>query len=222
MPPKYKSRRKRVFKKRSYNTPWYNTKYSLSEIAQKAYTGVKYLSGLVNAEKFKFDSSIAWTPTTAGDISSLNLIAQGDGDSGRTGNSIFVRGLSIQGNMSRNSAGTYPDGQVVKLMVVMDTQQVGDTSPAITDIIESNGVNSFLNSDTVGRFQVLYNKRITLDTQHPNVLIKFNKSMRHHIRFNGSGASDVQKGGLYVLALSNESTNAPTVGLQCRLTYHDN
>lgn len=203
-------------------TPWYNKKYSPMEIASKALAGVNYVRGLVNSEKYKFDTSIAWTPTNVGQISCISLVAQGDGDGARTGNSIFCRQLNIQGNATRNSLGTYPDGQIIRLMVVIDTQQVGDTSPSISDVVEANGVNSFLNSETVGRFTVLWSKRIMLDTQHPNTLLSFNHSMKHHIRFNGTAGSDVQKGALYVLAFSNETTNAPTIGLQCRLSYHDN
>lgn len=201
---------------------WYNKKYSVGQMASSAMRGVSYLRGLVNSEKYKYDTSVSITSTSTGVLHSLATVAQGDGDSARTGNSIFVRNLSIQGNTSRNSSGTYPDGQIVRIMLVKDGQQIGDTAPAVTDILETASVNSFLNSDTVGRFTVLWNKKYKLDSQNPNQLIKYNKKLWHHVRYNGTSGSDIQKGGLYLLIISNEATYGPAMGLQCRLSYHDN
>lgn len=201
---------------------WYNKKYSVGQMASSALRGVSYLRGLVNSEKYKYDTSVSITATSTGVLHNLTTVAVGDGDNSRTGNSIFVRGLSIQGNTSRNASGTYPDGQVVRIMLVKDGQQISDTAPQVTDILETASVNSFLNSDTVGRFTVLWNKKYKLDTQNPNQLIKYNKTLWHHVRYNGTSGSDIQKGGLYLLIISNESVYGPAMGLQCRLSYHDN
>ena len=65
----------------------------------------------------------------------------------------------------------------------------------------------------------------TLSTQNPAKVIKYYKNFRHHIRYNGVDATDIQKGGLYLLINSSEtiiSDQPPRIDYNIRLGYHDN
>lgn len=214
--------RKRNFRRRP--TAWYNKKYSAIQIAKKAARGVWYLKGLVNSEKFKHDIQASSNPAYSGTLSSLVAINQGDGDGQRTGNSIFVRSVSMKGSVEWNSTQSVP--QRLRMMLVIDKQQVGDTIPSPSDVLDTTGTSfapySMLNDTTVGRFTILKSRMYNVSSEKPVVDFNWNINLRHHVRYNGTTSSDIQKGGLYLLLISDAATNGPTVFRFIRVSYHDN
>lgn len=221
MPRRFGARsrfRRRRFQRRGRPSAWSRGLRSVGSIARQVWR----LKGLVNSEMYKLDLiGNSNTIDTAGGLTHLSSIAQGDGDGQRTGNSVFVRSINIRGVVYRNAAGA--STQVVRLSVIMDTQQVGDTSPTFASIYEGTDVNSHLNSDTVGRFKVLKNLILTVDSAgQSGKAFLINLPMRHHVRWNGTASTDIQKGGLYFSIVSASATNAPTVTWDGRVSYHDN
>jgi len=184
------------------------------------------LKGLVNSEMLKFDTNEAGsTVTSAGTyVSHLTAIAIGDTDNTRTGNSIYVRAVNLHGRVVYNAtAGVTPT--FLRLMIVIDSQQVGDTLPSIGHVIDTTvgGYQAHMLSTTVGRFKVLYSRIITNDSVQNTVKpFEINLPMRHHVRYNGSAGTDIQRGGIYVLAISSEAVNGPKLIWNARVSYHDN
>lgn len=223
MPYSKYGRRKKMYRRTRKAVPWYARKYNVRDLARKAWQGVWKLKGLVNSEMLKKDVTESGTPVTTAGAYSVNLspIAQGDGPSDRTGNSVFARSLNIKGQIIFNASGSTT--QFMRVAVVLDTQQVGDTSPAYTDLYSSAAYNAHVNVNTAGRFKILYSK--TIETDSVNNLARpllINIPMRHHIRFNGTASTDIQKGGIYILASGSEATNGPYIRYESRLSYHDN
>lgn len=216
--------RKRNFRRRRAAVPWYKRKYNAMQLAAKAAKGVWYLKGLVNSEKFKHDISTSGVVADSGGLSGLVSISQGDGDGQRTGNSIFVRNISIKGSVDYNPASATI--QKVRVMLIIDKQQVGDSPPSPSDVLDTtasvNAPFSMLNDQTVGRFTVLKSRMYMLSSERPSVPINWNLNMRHHVRYNGSASSDIQKGGIYLLYISNVSATYPTFYRFVRVSYHDN
>lgn len=209
-----KSRR---FRKRRRVTGWGGYLKTGMSLAKQVWK----LKGLVNSELYKLDSTSAFSATNAGtQIQPLVGIGQGDGDGQRTGNSVFVRSFNSKSYVTWNPAGD--PVQSVMVALVMDSQQIGDTAPGWTDVFTSASINSHLNPVTVGRFKVLYRQLIHLDVNRPRVNVPINKPMRHHVRFNGSAGTDIQKGGLYLMWISTTAANHPTVTTDHRICYHDN
>lgn len=189
-------------------------------MAKAAGAGVSYLMGLVNSEMYKFDFAQTDTPANTGLITHITGMAQGDTDSSRSGNSIYVRGLLLRYTSTINASAT---NTFVRVMVVRDNQQVGDNVPTVANVLDSLTVISPLNNETVGRFSVIYDKVHTLQVANNTAgYVKQYFKMNSHVRYNGAGASDIQKNGLYVLTLSSEATNTPSVAWQTRLFYRDN
>lgn len=220
--PKY-GRKKKMYRRTRKAVPWYARKYNVRDLARKAWQGVWKLKGLVNSEMLKFDVVESGTPlTTAGAYAvHLSPIAQGDGPSDRTGNSIFARSINIKGQLVFNSSGATT--QFARIAVVIDTQQVGDTSPAYTTLYNSATYNSHVNVATAGRFKILYSKVLEVDSvNNLSRPLNINIPMRHHIRFNGTASTDIQKGGIYILATGSEATNGPSIRYESRLSFHDN
>lgn len=229
----YGSRFKRIKRRRGrrpYRPPSMRSTFSrmnvgqIASIAYGAYKGVNYLRGLVNSEMKKHDVTTSLLPSDAGAVLHLTDIAQGDTDATRDGNSIFLRAINLRGNIVYNS--TTAGIQYVTISIVMDKQQVSDTTPSWGDIYDTSGSAIFahLNNATVGRFSVLYSKTFTLDGVNKIATVfKINKSFRHHVRYNGTASTDIQKGGVYFVYSSNvPTTNFPSINLTSRASFHDN
>lgn len=212
--------KRKFYKKRGRKRPWYKKKYSAMDAGRYALSQIWKLKGLVNVEKKKLDTiSTGSAISNSGTIVHLSAIAQGDGDNNRSGNSVYARSLNLKGTLSMHGSAS---NTFVRMSLVMDTQQIADTSPSFTDIYENSDINSHLNNTTVGRFKVLCSRTYNLSVTNTNKILYINKAMRHHIRYNGSASTDQQKGALYLVFVSNEATNTPNVNYEARLTYIDN
>lgn len=216
-------RRRRRYRRKTTNTMGNVGLYNAYTGARWAYRQIVKLKGLVNSEMYKKDNQDAGTFILNNNAYSVHLtnIAIGDGDSDRTGNSIYVRCLNLRGQLIYNSTGTDP--QFVRIALVLDKQQIADTPPTYTDVYNGADYNAHLNPDTVGRFKVLFSRTYSLDSVNAiTKSVTFNKPMKHHVRYNGTTINDIQKGGLFLIACSSEPTNGPKLIWDCRTSYHDN
>lgn len=195
---KFRKRRRFVKKSSSWNR-WFQKGVTPKEAIDYAVSGVSYLKGLVNAEMLKYDISPGLNVTgEAGYVLNCQAIATGDSDAGRTGNSILARSFNFDGFVNRPTGGDAV--QQVRVSLVQDSQQIGDTAPAINDVYEDLTPYSKLNRAHVGRFKILWSKQYLLDNAKSlGAPVKINVPMRHHIRYNGGASGDIQKGGLWLM-----------------------
>ena len=108
-------------------------------------------------------------------------------------------------------------------MLVLDKQQIGDTPPAVSDILETVSPLSPLATATVGRFTIMKNWFFTTDdTKSQTRIIECYKQFRPHAKYNGVANTDIQKNGLYLVLLSDQSTNTPRIDFTWKVGYHDN
>lgn len=213
--------RGRTFRRRrGRSLPWYSRKYNAMQLASAAWRGVRYVKGLVNSEMFHNTISNTTFPNPLGAIVPLTSIAIGDSATTRTGNSLFVRSIVMNMNCSQNAAAL--DNTFIRMVLFIDTQQVSDTTPVASDIFATTGPNALINLDSAGRYKFLKTWEFSLSTQNPAKVIKYYKNIRHHVRYNGPNATDVQKGGLYLALVSSQSTNNPILSYNVRIGYHDN
>lgn len=218
MPRRYKKRRMR--KKRSSGTPWYERKYNAKELAQKAWKTAKWLKSVVNVEKKVQDRISTGGLTSTGNVTTLTDILQGTGQSERDGTSIKMTSLLCRGNIVMNASAT---DTLVRHMWVIDNQQVGDSAPSVSDVLESVHPLSPLNKATFGRFTILRDELQSFSSvSNTQKVIHFSMPLQHHVRYNGTTASDIQKGGLYYISVSDEATNGPQIDIRMRLRYVDN
>lgn len=202
------------------NIPWYNRKYDAMQVATKALRATRYIRGLVNSEMLHNQGNSSGTLNSSGVIVPITSIAQGDTSSGRTGNSILVRNIMFRVATAMHSAAT---NTFYRFMLIQDTQQVGDTSPAVTDVLESASYLSPLSTANAGRFKVLWSKTLKSSSAgSTSLLIDKYWKVYSHVRYNGSASTDINKNGYYLLMLSSEATNVPTIVYQYKVGYHDN
>lgn len=217
-------RRKYIRRRRFRKRPWYNRKYNALQLAAKAWKGVRYIRGLVNSEMLhKTLSYSAATIGGSGTCALLSNMAQDDTSSGRTGNSVLLRNITYRLKFEINPS--VSSNTSITMVLFYDTQQIGDTTPAWTDIYDSATPQSLMSLATGGRFKILARKQIYLTpASGGRPVVELHKTMNvyKHIRYNGTSGTDIQKNGLYVAYCSSESTNTPTVTGSIRIGYHDN
>ena len=205
---------------------WYDKKYSARTLAVKALQNVNYIRGLVNSEKFHFDTSLIINVNgTTGNVNCLSLIPQGDGESARTGRSLLVKDLYIRLRANIDPAVTLSSRFL--MVVFQDTQQVSDTVPSFTDIFNSPTPEAMMNLSTAGRFKVMYRKTFILTPAtggRPTLEISKYFKLFTHLKFNGTAGTDIQKNAIYIAFVSSETglTNPVTISGQSRIGYHDN
>lgn len=218
---RYKRKRKYYRKRRYRRKPWYEKKYSAMEMAGKALSGLKYVKSMLNVEKKILDTTVLTDLSDNGFVQSLTGMATGDTINTRDGNSI--KGVYLGGRITLkiNSSAT---ASVARCIVFQDTQQIADTSPTLTEVLQTNDVKSFLNQAALGRFKILWDKTYTLSQNSPTAThqIHVDIPLNHHLRFNGNTANDTQKGHLYYLALSDEATNTVDQDSFWRFRFIDN
>lgn len=231
--PYYKKRRynnyyrKRKRKQRTY-PPWWSKwlmkSGSVQDVAYSALKGVLALRSLINVEKKKYDVSAS--STTSGNVIILNSIGQGDTDQSREGNSVLMKSLLFRGYLSTSATAGVTR---VRIMLIRDNQQIGDTAPSQSDILDgdfTDPIQAPLNNNTVGRFTVLADRKYCLNqlvaaqsmAQEISIYLRMNK----HARYNGTSGSDIQKNGIYCLFIHDQPTYSPQLNYSSRLTYVDN
>lgn len=204
---------------------WYDKQFTprqIGSMALSAASGVKYLKSIVNSERHYHTRTADLNPSSTGQVVHLTDVGQDDTSTGRTGNSILLRGININLECSMNASIT--NGETYfRIIVFKDNQQIGDTTPAVTDILESAKTSAFLNQDHAGRFQILKNYYFSLDSiKGKSRIIRHYINQHLHVRWNGINGSDIQKNGIYILFLSDEPTNTPSVNYNIKLGWHDN
>lgn len=223
MPYRRFSRIRRNRRRRS-STPWYKRRYNAMQLAAKAAKGVWYLKGLVNSEMFHYDATLALGSQQSA-IYHISPILQGDGPSNRTGNSILAKSFAMNGYMQVHPSVT--SNTRVMLALVLDTQQISDSYPTVADIFANPAdPHTLLYTAVAGRYKILWRKQYTLGAQTAggNDAIQLKKyfKMHRHVRFNGTNYSDIQKNGMYLVMITSENTNFPTISFNTRFSYHDN
>lgn len=189
----------------------------------KALRMVKAIKRTYKPEYKKID--LGAVTTTAGFIPTgavLHGVAQGDSNITRNANKILVKSISMKGYVQHNNTATI--GQMVRIWIIQDTQQVGDTTPVAGDIwqVAASSVTSPLNRDSVGRFKILWSKSYIVDPSSEMKQISMYKRLTLPIRYNGTTASDIQKNGIYVFIASTDDTNKPSVVTNIRVNFIDN
>lgn len=191
------------------------------------YKDVMLLKSLVNVEKKYFDTSSSGTslPTnTTGTLVLLNAIDQGVGISQRTGNSIKIVSLMLEGFIQLNSLAT---NDAVQVSLILD-RQPNATVANWNDIYEIGSSSASLaqrNKLTVDRFTVLKSYDLTLATQGETIKkFKCFLKLGMHEKFNGTGATiaSIYTNAIYLCFQGNLSSNFSNITYFTRIRFVDN
>lgn len=214
---------KKRYRKLSKSTRYMNTAQKALATGTTALALARQIKGLVNVEHHRhIISSSSTSITNTGSVLPLHGISQGDNKADRTGNSIMTKYISGKLLFTHNSAS--PSSSVIRLIYFIDTQQIGDSIPFVTDVLESASTTAPLNRNTIGRFRILKQEYIIMHPNSTEAVVKkiYTKTGSHHVRYNGANATDIQKGGIFRLVISNHVANYPTYQGDEILMFIDN
>lgn len=236
MPKRNYYKGKRTYRKKRYNRPsrlqtvrklaGQPAESMVDRIARyggaigKVASTVAGIASLINVETKNYDSSFNSTISSSGTGQSFVDIGQGNADNQRNGEKVVSKDLNINYDLTCNSSAT---NTTVGLAIVMDKKpEVGASNWAT--VFSANDPNAMLNKDNTDRYIIL--KRLTIPlssitNSHASGKIYLNLK-RIHIEWNSSTSTDFEKNNIFMLMISNEATNTPTLKYYARYNFYDN
>lgn len=181
---------------------------------------VNFIKGIVNAERHFTDVDAGASPDTGGTVILISPIGNGTDNNQRIGLSVLGNYLRIEGSWKLNPEGTNPT--VMRTIIFCDTSNQGVT-PDPSDLLEIVDVNGPKNVINQKRFSVLRDIKVGLS---PNGNEVVNKKIyiktRWHVKFSGDLSTDTKENNIYILHISDQTTNLPTVSMYTRFAFYDN
>ncbi len=185
---------------------------------------------LINVEEKYLDNSGNPTFDRTGTIVYVSGIQQGDGITDREGNSVKVQSFAMRAYIYYNSAATIPTG--CRILVVRDLQNQGATIIA-NDVLENNvGVitapttpldytNGMFSNK---RFSIVHDEFCVVDQYNPSYLFQFQSNHDCHVAYRGttSAVASAGNGSYFLVAVSSEAINLPSIVWSTRMIYTDN
>ena len=193
-----------------------------ANLAYKAWTQVQSLKRLVNVEKHEYiNSSSSNVATSTALVLQCSNIAIGDTTNTRTGNSIKPLSLQLKYQCYGIPAQTLIE--VIRIIVCIEKQQIPETTsyPAFYTPAPWDFLN-LLTYDK-GRFSIIYDKTFNnnpLSNLYHDEDVTI--SLSGHITYNGSASTDIEKNGIHVFAIGNQSSNPSLLNVQTLLKFTDN
>lgn len=196
-------------------------------------SGAKNVRGVIvggpqGPERKKFEVNQAFTTvsSTVPYVQSLTSgIAQGTAVNQRIGDRIHVKGVDLQFNVQVDGADPTPTGGVwIDLFLILDTQPEESTAAANTIFQNSSTNLTYIQLDSLERFQVLRRQRIRLDgASQWSDQFTWHLSAELACRF-GSSTSAPMSNDILVCALCPNTasvTSDPQFAYVSRLTFTD-
>lgn len=214
----YRRRYNRRYRRTSNN--WDKASKALS-VATSALATAKLVKSLVNVEFKETVRATNLSPDASGTVVSLNAIGQGDDKDDRNGNSIKNKSLLVRMRAEQNSSATNTS---LRVLFIRD-KQVNGSTPLVTDVLQAANPLSSLNTDYGKRFVVLADSLFSLSSNGTTCSHrKIFKKLGFHTEFGGTGNSvaDINSGAIWMLAVSDEATNTPTLFYNTKVRYLDN
>lgn len=188
----------------------------------------KLKTGQLGKEWKTHDVAFATTVDNTGGTASMipmTAIAQGDQSIDREGLDVRVQSLKIDGYVT-TSAST--PTTILRMIIFSDTQQHG-VKPTVTELLETASVIGLKEHEAKGRFNILLDKKMLYNhyvSGHTSVhklsyYKKFKNGRKVSYLGTGTTSSNLGKGQLYILMISDQATYTPTVTWNARLKFTD-
>lgn len=214
---------KKGYKKKRWNYGRFMT--NAGKTAATAYTALrvaKQVKNLINVEFKSHDKTqVLQDALDTGTVVCLNEIPQGDTDNQRDGITSMLKSIDLKINCTNNAN---INTSIVRCILLIDHDNINDTLPNVTDIIQNATILSPKNRDNMTRFTFLWDKRFTLSGDGTEIkYAKYYKKCSKKMWWRDDAAEIPRKNALLLLWMSNRSTdNYPTFSYYSRLRYLDN
>lgn len=176
-------------------------------------------------ESHHYDITATRTPTSAAaTVDKLSAIPQGDTDITRSADRCDPRHLRISFSLDGDTSFAN-DTEYVRLLVVKCKRDDATDAPTVAKVLETSSVWSMYNWDDRKDFVVLYDKLIKLAksalredfSRKGMISIKANKLGK--LQYDNTATTGQNQ--LYLIALTTETTNGPTLRYYSRIIFKD-
>lgn len=216
-------RKKRGFIKRAYGTVKKMAPYA--KVAYDAYNMAMSVKNLLNVEYKFIETVTSGTITTTPTIVLLTGIAQGDTQSTRNGNSLRARYVNMKYTITID-----PDAGTSIVRVIMFRDKVSDgtvpTAGEVLNLASAIGNVAHYNVNNArSRFIIGYDRVHTLSINGVRGISgKFHRKVNQRIKYIGTDATQgsCNTNHYYLLLVSNEVAEPPTINASTTVSYVDN
>lgn len=217
---KYNRNQRRYKKRYPKKTNNGSTLGNVASIAKTAFKTAKWVAALVNAEyKYQEASVSLQVPTWNGTLYTLAVPAQSTGATGRTGDSIKLKALTLRGLIDYNTLGI---AEMVRVIIFVDKQNVVTTG---AQLLQYTGVymatNSPKNEGNKFDTKILYDKAFPVSVYRPQAKFNVVLKLGFHVHF-AAGTTTVENNALKMCFISQNPANSPKFSYISRVTFVDN
>ncbi len=216
------------------NTGYYKKKYTkykkrkgqftYGQVLDKVVGDVSRLKGLINTEFKTVDTSSATAVSASGTVQLLNATIAGDDFDNRDGRVIRCKSIQYAINIIMEPATAV--NTTTRVMLVIDKQPNG-VLMTVGELLTSGASNlDFRNLDNRKRFIILSDK-IVMQSNTANTLdrLELYKQIDMKTIYDDSNAgtiADIESNALFLVMISSEATNTPTLQVETRMRFIDN
>lgn len=229
MPPKY---RKKTYRKKTYTRKPKPALTMMGKLSRGVRTvrqiagAVNQMRSMINCEKKFHDVSYGLAVNNSANTYAqlLNGISEGDDYLNRNGRSILNSSININYTAKVNSSAT---NTLLRLVLICDKKPDNTSAATYLQIYGTALVNGHINKASEGdRFVIMAKRTIKLNPLSGQSATGslFYTLTGTHTKYDGTGgtANDVEKNAYYVVAVSDEATNTPTLEIYSRFSFFDN
>lgn len=203
-----------------------SAKQAEMNLARKVVQLSKYVKGLKPEMKF-VDLALSSTNVNTGTglTQLMSAVAAGSNINNRIGENILAKYIEVnfEAVYGASISVATNDNPSYRFYIVQDKQQIGSTSPALSDLIDAPG------TPTIALYNVTEQKRFrVIFDSGPQVMVmgnmsavapptfgyssislpskltwKVKRSVTIPIEFNGTGSTNIQKNGIYLMVQSD-------------------
>lgn len=143
-----------------------------------------------------------------GYLAPIGLVPAGALVANRIGQKTHLKDIQFRMKLISN----IPSNVSWRVLLVQDTQQVGDTYPAVGDVLQNGRTNSMYQDvlNQQRRFRILHDWTTVQNANFVNQDMSANHNFFKRLDFdqfyNGPLSTDIQKNGLYLIILADTSS----------------
>lgn len=198
---------------------------NVARTAVSALGAAKLALSLINPEFKYFDRDFSLTPDSTGQTRLINVPIQGTDADNRIGRSIKIKSISVNFVAIKNTASAV--NGFLRCMLVLDKDPKA-TAITIAEILQDTGapITSPRNLDFRKRIVIMKDWYIPLGLNGANSYHRkiYKKSELHEIFNSGNSGTitDIEENAIYFVAVSDVTTNMPSVVCYTRIRFLDN
>jgi len=179
------------------------------------------------------DNQLTTNAPSAGIMNLLNGVAAGTDFTQRVGRKFTMKSIWLKYFLNPLTTTATPAGDLVRVMVIYDTQTNG-TIPAVTDVLATANVLSSINLNNRDRFKIIHDKWHSMNPSNYAVGVptagapvvkfqKFFKVLNLETIFSGTAATvgSIATGAMFSLLIS-AANNQSNLNLDVRFRFIDN